>query len=376
MTDEPSSSTYGASGRTAALLDAQQEPAAETTAISASRGLAAWLTANRTSFAFSSYQSGRLLMVGTMPDGTVSVHQQSFSRAMGIYWCPNQLYLASRVQIWRLENILQPGQLAEERFDVRLVPRMTHITGDIDVHEIAIDGAGRPVFVNTSYSCLAALDPVHSFRPIWKPSFISELAREDRCHLNGLGMADGKPKYVTAVSRTDVPDGWHGQPLPKGVLIDVETDQFITDELSMPHSPRVADGSVYALDSGRGFLVKIDVTTGKVSDVTFCPGFLRGMAIVGNHALVTVSKPRYGTFEGLPIGDEMQLRGVAPMCGVLVIDLTTGDVVEWLKLEGDIQELFTVVLMPGVKCPMSVGPTTPEFPEAISFDAKIEPLEG
>jgi uncharacterized protein (TIGR03032 family) len=222
---------------------------------------------------------------------------------------------------------------------------------------------------------LATLDPINSFRPIWKPPFISELVREDRCHLNGLGIVDGKPKYVTAVSQTDVAAGWHGQPLPKGVLIDVQSDRIVTDQLSMPHSPRLAGGKLYAVNSGTGYLVKVDVATGEVTNLTFCPGFLRGLAITGNHALVTVSKPRYGTFEGLPIGDEMKLRGATPICGVLVIDLTTGDVVEWLMLEGDVQELFTVELMPGVKCPMLVGPQTQEFPETITFDSEIKPID-
>jgi uncharacterized protein (TIGR03032 family) len=344
---------------------------AETTAISVSRGLAAWLAEHRTSFAFSSYQSGRLLLVGRMANGNVSVHQQGFTRAMGLCWSGGRLYLASRVQLWELENILAPGERTEGGFDVQLMPRRTFITGDIDVHEVALDASGRPVFVNTAYSCLATLDPIHAFRPVWKPSFISELAREDRCHLNGLGMADGRPKYVTAVSQTDVPDGWHGRPLPKGVVIDVETDRVVTDALSMPHSPRLVGGKLYALDSGRGFLVRIVPESGKVEDIAFCPGFLRGLAISGNHALVTVSKPRYGSFETLPIGKEMELRQATPMCGVLVIDLATGDIIEWLKLDGDIGELFAVELMPGVTCPMSIGPSTPEFPDTITFDPHI-----
>jgi uncharacterized protein (TIGR03032 family) len=358
----------------AAAMQGVQPPPAETK-ISASRGLAAWLKANRISFAISSYQSGRLLLVGNMPDGTVSVHQQGFSRAMGLCWSSNRLYLASKVQLWELENILAEGELSQGRFDVSLMPRRTHITGNIDVHEINVDHAGRLVFVNTYYSCLATIDETHSFRPIWKPTFISELAREDRCHLNGLGMENGRPKYVTAVSQTDVADGWHGRPLPRGVVIDIEEDRVVTDALSMPHSPRVAGGKLYALDSGRGYLVEVDPRSGALTDLAFCPGFLRGLEIVGDHALVTVSKPRYGTFEGIPIADEMERRQATPMCGVLVLELATGAIVEWLQLDGDIQELFTVVVLPGVNCPMSVGPGTPEFPDTITFDPRIRPLD-
>jgi uncharacterized protein (TIGR03032 family) len=346
------------------------------TKIGASKGLAAWLAKHNTSFAVSSYQSGRLFLVGRTPDGTVSVHQQAFNRAMGISWDRNGLWMASRVQLWRLENILPAGMVAHETFDLFLMPRKTYITGDIDVHEVAADGEGRPVFVTTSYSCLATVDEVHSFRPIWKPKFITALEREDRCHMNGLGMLDGRAKYVTAVSQTDVANGWHGRPLPKGVIIDVETDEVVTDQLAMPHSPRVApDGNLYALDSGRGFLVQVDLKSGDVTDVTFCPGFLRGLAFIDGHALVTVSKPRYGKFDEMPIGDELNSRNLDPICAVMVIDLASGEIVEWLRLEGDVQELFAVEIMPGIKCPMSVGPVTEEFPDTITFDEEVKALD-
>ena len=372
MIDEPPQLAPGGAGQPTP----EPAPPEEETKIGASRGLVDWLTRNKTSFAFTSYQSGRLLVVGAMPDGTVSVNQQLFGRAMGICWDRGGLWLASHMQLWRLENILPKGTLAEGGFDLSLMARTTHITGTIDVHEVAVDDSGRPIFVNTSYSCLAMLDPLQSFRPIWKPAFISELVREDRCHLNGLGMLNGRPKYVTAVSQTDVASGWHGRPLPKGVLIDVQEDRIVTADLSMPHSPRItADGKVYAVDSGRGYLIEIDPRTGEVTDIAFCPGFLRGLAITGKFALVTVSKPRYGTFQDIPVGEELARRDMTPICGVLVIDLTDGTIVEWLRLEGYVNELFTVELMPGVKCPMVVGPSTAEFPETITFDPEITPLE-
>lgn len=375
MTDEVLPPADAGASQIAAPESTPAAPPPEETKISVSKGLAAWLTRNDTSFAFTSYQSGRLMLVGTMPDGTVSVHQQSFSRAMGICWDRNGLWLASRLQLWRLENILPTGMMAQGRFDLVLMPRSAHITGDIDVHEVAVDADGRPVFVNTSFSCLAGLDPIHSFKPVWKPPFISELAREDRCHMNGLGMLDGKVKYVTAVSQTDVADGWHGRPLPKGVLIDVQEDRIVTDDLLMPHSPRVAsDGRVYAVDSGRGFLVEIDPKTGKLTNVAFCPGFLRGLTLINGYALVTISKPRYGKFEDMPIADELAKRSEDPMCAVVVIDIAQGKIVEWLKLEGDVQELFTVELMPGVKCPMVVGPHTEEFPDTITFPSENRDL--
>ena len=344
------------------------------TQISVSRGLGAWMRNHNTSLGFTSYQTGQLFLVGNHPNGTISFNQQSFTRAMGLCWQPGRLYLGSHFQLWRLENVLKPGEIGNAAFDTVLVPRNAQTIGDVDIHEVGVDAEGRMIFVNTRYSCLATVDLNHSFRPIWKPSFISKLAAEDRCHLNGLAMHDGKPKYVTAVSRSDVLSGWRERRHEGGVLIDVETDRIVTDQLSMPHSPRVVGEQVYALDSGRGQIIRIDPATGAKTDIAFCPGFLRGMSIHDGHALVTVSKPRDGTFKHLSLDGELKSRDAEAWCGVLVVNLSTGDIVEWIKLEGHITELFDVTVLPGVINPMSVGPETADIHATITFDPTVRPL--
>lgn len=340
-----------------------------TTSITVSRGFNAWLRSHDTSLAFTSYQTGQLFLVGAHPNGTVSFNQQNFQRAMGLCWMPGRLYLGSLFQLWRFENMLRPGEVANQAFDTVLVPRNAQTTGDVDIHEVGIDGEGRVIFVNTKYSCLCTLDLTHSFRPVWKPSFISKLAPEDRCHLNGLAMDKGKPRFVTAVSRSDVLAGWRERRHEGGVLIEVETDRIVTDQLSMPHSPRVVGDMLYALDSGRGRIIRVDPASGAKTDIAFCPGFLRGLAIHDGHAVVTVSKPRNGTFNGLLLDGEMKARDAEPWCGILIVSLATGDIVEWIRLEGHITELFDVAAMPGVRCPMSLGPATVEIQNSISFEA-------
>jgi uncharacterized protein (TIGR03032 family) len=344
------------------------------TQISVSRGFSNWMRTNATSLAFTSYQTGQLFLVGNHPNGTVSFNQQNFSRAMGVCWRPGRLYLGSLFQLWRLENMLKPGERGNGAFDQVLVARNAQTVGDVDIHEVGVDAEGRMVFVNTRYSCLCTVDLTHSFRPIWKPSFISKLAAEDRCHLNGLAMHEGRPKYVTAVSRSDVLSGWRERRHEGGVLIDVETDRIVTDQLSMPHSPRVVGNQVYALDSGRGQLIRIDPKTGAKTDIAFCPGFLRGMAIHNGHAVVTVSKPRDGTFKHLSLDGELASRDAEAWCGVLIVNLSSGDIVEWIRLEGHITELFDVTVLPGVTCPMSLGPETREIQSTITFDPAL-PLE-
>jgi uncharacterized protein (TIGR03032 family) len=256
-----------------------------------------------------------------------------------------RIYLAGRSAIWRLENTLRPDELVDSRFDRLFILRNAQITGNLALHEIGVEPSGRMIFVNMKYSCLATVSVTHAFKPLWKPSFISKLASEDRCHLNRLGMEGGKMRYVTVGSTTDVVDGWRENRRDGGVLIDVLNDRVVADGLSMPHSPRVHEGSIWLLNSGTGYLCRIDAETGRRKNVTFCPGFLRGLAMIGHYAIATMSLPRSGRFQGLMLEDELLQRKTSPWCGIVVIDTRYGDIAEWLRLGGTFAEMFDVGLV-------------------------------
>jgi uncharacterized protein (TIGR03032 family) len=209
------------------------------------------------------------------------------------------------------------------------------------------------------------LSETHAFKPLWKPKFISRLAPEDRCHLNGLALDNGRPHYVTACSTGDVLESWRGGRRDGGVLIDVETDRIVCDGLFMPHSPRLWGDALYLVESGRGYLVKVDRQSGRREDVAFCPGFARGLAFVANYAVVTVSLPRHGTFEDLPIEQTLRVNGTGPRCGLLIIDLRNGDIVHWFRLRGDINELFDVGVVENVRCPRAIGPNAAALEEVM-----------
>ncbi|NEX93027.1 TIGR03032 family protein [Caulobacter sp. 17J65-9] len=348
--------------------------AAEQTKISVSRGFSGWLGAQRCSLAFTSYQTGKLFLVGRMPDGKVSFHQQNYQRAMGVHAQKDRLYVGSLFQIWRLENALAPNERANQHHDRLYVPRNAQTVGDVDVHEVSVDRAGRIIFVNTKYSCLATTSTRFGFRPIWKPMFISKLAAEDRCHMNGLAMEDGLPRYVTAVSQSDVLNGWRERRHEGGVLIDVQNDRIVTDQLSMPHSPRVVGKQIYALDSGRGWIIRIDPQTGAKEDIAFCPGFLRGMTVHNGFAIVTVSLPRDGAFKGLELDAALKKRDGEPWCGVLIVNLSSGDIVEFIRLDGQVKELFDVAVIPETLLPMAIGANSPEMHSFITYDKQFAPL--
>ncbi|HEX5757361.1 MAG TPA: TIGR03032 family protein, partial [Arenimonas sp.] len=264
------------------------------------------------------------------------------------------------------------GEAIHKVFDRCYVPRNAQTIGDLDIHELGIRSNGRVVFVNTKYSCLAELSLTHNFKPIWKPPFISKLAPEDRCHLNGLAMRDGEPRYVTAVCKSDSVDGWRDRRQDGGVVIDVQTNEIVCEGLSMPHSPRWADGRLWVLNAGTGYLGWVDFEKKAFVPHTFCPGFLRGLSIHGNVAAVGLSKPRNKRFEGLQLDEELQKRDADPWCGVQIVSLTSGDVLQWIRFEGDITELFDISFLPGVRNPMMVGLRTPEIRELITFENEAE----
>jgi uncharacterized protein (TIGR03032 family) len=338
---------------------------------SCSRGLATWLASNRLSLAISSYQSGRLYLVGSDKQGRVSFFERIFERAMGIVGNAQRIYLGGLYQLWRFENVLRSNEVIHGQFDKCYVPRNAQTIGDVDIHELGICADGKVVFVNTKYSCLAELSQTHSFKAIWKPTFISKLAPEDRCHLNGLAMVDGKPKYVTAACKSDTVDGWRDRRHNGGVVIDVETDEIVCEGLSMPHSPRWANGKLWVLNAGTGFLGWVDFATKSFVPLAFCPGFARGLSIIGNVAAVGLSKPRHQRFEGLQLDAELKKRDADAWCGVQIISLTNGDVLNWIRFEGDVTELFDISFLPNVRNPMMIGLRTTEIRDLITFESTV-----
>ena len=337
------------------------------TEISCSRNFLEWLHFQQISLAFTTYQTNRLFLVGIKPDGKLSTFERLFERAMGLAASTDRLYLATRYQIWRFDNNLRPQQ-TYKHYDKVYVPHISYTTGDIDVHDLAVDNQGNLIFVNTLYNCLATLSESYSFTALWQPAFISKLAAEDRCHLNGLAMVEGKPGYVTTISQSDMTDGWRDNRNQGGCLIEISSNEIIRDSLSMPHSPRYYQGKLWVLNSGRGEFGHVDLTTGKFEPITFCPGYPRGLAFWHDYAIIGISKPRDKSFTGLDLDELLTTKKIKPRCGLVLINLQTGDIVHWLWIEGVITELYDVQVLPNVRCGMSLGFKTSEIAQLITFE--------
>ena len=262
-----------------------------------------------------------------------------------------------------------PGEANDEGFDAVYAPHAAWVTGDVDAHDVGFGADGRPVFVNTLFGCIAAVSDGYSFRPLWKPPFISRLAAEDRCHLNGMAMEGGRPLYATAVSRSDVADGWRDRRADGGVVIDVENAEIVAEGLSMPHSPRLHGGRLWLLNSGSGEFGFVDLAAGRFEPVAFCPGYARGLAFAGSHAIVGLSLARENrTFSGLALDGALAARDAEPRCGLAVIDLASGDMAHWVRIEGVVRELYDVAVLPGVRRPSAIGFKTDEIKRVISIE--------
>jgi uncharacterized protein (TIGR03032 family) len=238
------------------------------------------------------------------------------------------------------------------RHDACFLTRSSHFTGEIQAHELA--WAGDELWlINTAFGCLCTLDGRHSFVPRWRPPFLTALAADDRCHLNGLAVADGAPKFVTVLAESDTPQGWRANKVTSGCLIDVASGQTVARGFAMPHSPRVHRGRVWMLHSGAGQLVLVDPASGRAETVTELPGYTRGLALYDRFAFVGLSRIRETSmFGGMPIAE----RRPELKCGVGVVDLGTGRLVAHLEFVTGVEEIFDVQVLPGARCPALSGP--------------------
>lgn len=319
-----------------------------------SSNLAEVLSRLKLSVLMSTYQAGKLVVLGSFQNLPVfSFH--SFDQVMGIALGSQNLAIGSRRQI----NFLSPAhdiakQLAPiGTFDSCYLARASHITGSIHGHDLAYGTEGLWA-VNTLFSCLCTIDENYNFFPRWRPPFISQLIDQDRCHLNGLAMQSGLPRFVTVLGITDEPAGWRKNKSSGGAILDVPSGEVIASGLCMPHSPRWYREKLWVLNSGCGQLCTVDLASGKLEQVASLPGYTRGLALYGNYAFVGLSKIREtNVFGGLPIGEHPENL----QCGLGIVDISSGQTIATLSFRTGVEELFAVEVLPGYINPKIVGPS-------------------
>ncbi len=320
------------------------------------------------SLVVSTYQAGKIVVLSARND-ELAVTFHAFNRPLGVAFREDCLAVASRREVWFLgaapaiaRGINPPGT-----HDACFFARYAHYTGEIEAHDLAWGssaGGGELWVVNTLFSCLCTLGGNFCFVPRWRPPFISALAAEDRCHLNGLALEEGRPRYVTTLSQSDTRTGWRADKVNTGSVIDVLRGRTLATGFAMPHSPRLHSdasygdasygGRLWLLDSGRGRLVEVDRESGVAEAVAGLPGYARGLGLCGGYAFVGLSKIRQTSmFSGVPIAEQKdQLK-----CGVAVVELATGNVVSLFEFKTVAEEIFEVTVLPQVRAPFVQGPS-------------------
>jgi uncharacterized protein (TIGR03032 family) len=337
------------------------------------------------------YQAGKLVVLRN-DAGVLNTHFRNFAKPMGLAVSGARLAIGTSIAIEEFHNVpavcprLDKLSHADERataatdggndagfgsevrnpkpkiqnpkfrHDACFLPRRSHTTGDVQIHEMAWVG-DELWFVNTAFSCLATRSDVNSFEPRWRPKFIDKLLPGDCCHLNGLATRDGRIRYVTALGETNDPGGWRAGKRNGGVLIDVDSRETIARGLSMPHSPRWYRNQLWLLESGDGSFGTVDLSSGKYHAIAQLPGFTRGLAFLGPMAFIGLSQVRESAvFSGIPLVERARER----TCGVWVVHIDTGSTVAFVRFEDAVQEIFAVEALLGVR-----------FPDLINHDPEL-----
>jgi uncharacterized protein (TIGR03032 family) len=307
------------------------------------------------SLVVSTYQAGKAILIRS-DQGKLNTHFRTFGKPMGIAADESRIVIGGANTVWEYRNMPAVARKLDppEKHDACYIPRRIHVTGDIDIHELAWDKDNELWLVNTRFCCLCTLDADHSFYPRWRPPFVSALAPEDRCHLNGLAVVDGRAKFVTALGETDTEGGWRANKANGGVLIDVDSGETLLRGLSMPHSPRWYQDRLWILESGQGSLAQVDLKTRSWKTIAQLPGFTRGIDFVGPLAFIGLSQVRESAvFSGIPLVKRAKERA----CGVWVVNIETGATLGFLRFETGVQEIFAVQALQGVR-----------FPEMLEWD--------
>lgn len=295
--------------------------------------------------AFTTYQAGKLVLISPNLDKErITVLPRTVHKPMGIAIQDNKLALASKDEIIVFENskelaIHYPDK--QNTYDSLWLPRITYYTGQVDMHDIAF-GDDCIYAINTSFSCLCKVDGNFNFKPVWRPPFIDALVSEDRCHLNGLVIENGKPKYVAALGTSNTHQGWRDNIVSGGILMDIDTNSIVLDGLAMPHSPRMYKNEMYMLLSACGEFIKVNTTDKSYKVIKQFDGFCRGLAIYKDYAFIGFSKLRKNSssFAKLSFSDK------ADFAGIKIIHIPTEAEVGEILFQTSVDEIYEVAILP------------------------------
>ena len=318
------------------------------------------------SIAISTYQAGKVVFISAKDENSLVQLPRNFEKAMGIAedTKEDKIAIACKDEVIVFRNSINLAKFypkAPNKYDSLYLPRNTFHTGAIDIHDLNFGNNGELYAVNTLFSSIVKIDDDYNFTPFWTPPFIDKIASEDRCHLNGMAMQNGKPKYATAFNSGNTPQSWRDKVTESGIIIDIETNAIIAKGLAMPHTPRIFNDELYVLLSATGELAKVNPEDGTYEVIVQIDGFVRGMSFHKNYLFIGLSKLRKNssTFGKLPFAEK------ANEAGIVLVHLPTKSIVGKITYLTSLDEIYDIHILADKTRPNILNTLTDDHKESL-----------
>ena len=296
--------------------------------------------------AITTYQAGKIVFLSPRDENNLVQLPRTFPKPMGIALDQNgdKMALACKdeVTVFKNSSALAYTYPAKPKvYDSLYMPRSKFYVGPVDIHDLMWGNDGLYA-VNTLFSCIAKIGEDHSFTPYWQPPFISEIVPEDRCHLNGMAMLNGKPKFVTAFNQGNSERSWREVVTTDGILMDMDNNEILLSNLAMPHSPRIFNGDLYLLLSATGEFIKVELENKNYEVICNLNGFVRGMAYHKDFVFIAISKLR----ENSSTFAKLDIAGKSKDAKIMIVHLPTKSVQGEITYHTSVDEIYDIQILP------------------------------
>jgi uncharacterized protein (TIGR03032 family) len=338
------------------------------------------MSENNCSLFVSSYKQHEVYSLGLTQNNEISIWVTKLARPMGLGFDEKNeksLYLSNLGHIFRYEEMGPEEDKQFGVFDKNYYPENCNIAGDLDIHDLSASD-GEVYYISALFNSIVQPSMSKSFSLFWKPPWISlkegnMLAAEDRCHLNGMCLENGLPRYVTSACRGDFVGTWRDR-TNEGIVYDIWNEEVLCENLWSPHSPRLYQDKLWVLQSGTGELGYIDRENKTFVPKVFLAGFLRGLSFINNYAVVSSSLDRHDhAFRNLPLGKILEEKGLTAKCGLWVVNLTTFNIEHYLEFQEPCTELYEVICIPNTRRPRVYDVNDPRLLQSFHVDPVAEP---
>jgi uncharacterized protein (TIGR03032 family) len=257
---------------------------------------------------------------------------------------PNQI-----IEFKPAKNVLKHSSAHKNKNKKYLMPtRAKFFSGSYYFHELAFIGKhlyGNAVGLNSVVKI--NINNGAQDKPIWWPKCVEDAKGKPRSEvnyiqLNSIAAGETIAGSFFSASSESIRGKRPGDPnypvKGKGVIFSGKNRKVFCRGLTRPHSARLYKNKVLVNNSGYGEIGGI--TKGKFVPYVSLPGWTRGLCVIGNIALVGVSRilPRFKSYAP-------GLKGLDGECSVYAVNLETKKIVGSVNFPNG-NQIFAIESMP------------------------------